>query len=221
LSKDYVPKNDQEYQAWLQNFYTVLVVNVAQVGLVQGDLDPLDLANGEFSDALGIYVTKKAAAQSASGDKNTKRDTTQEILRPLVRRINNHPGMDDELRGALGLNIPVSGRATNSVGPEVPDIYLEATPGEVRVHFGTMPANERLNGKPSWAKGCNVYRNKSGEAGFPMIAFETASPFIDTVDGDGTDYTYVVRYRGTKSSDLGAGSTPATIAARGMLALAA
>ena len=44
------------------------------------------------------------------------------------------------------------------------------------VHFGTNPDDERLNGKPAWALGANIYIKAHGEAEYRLLAFDTASP---------------------------------------------
>ncbi|MCL6629647.1 MAG: hypothetical protein K6U00_08625, partial [Armatimonadetes bacterium] len=94
-------------------------------------------------------------------------------------------------------------------------LFLETKPGQVIVHFGTDASNELHNGKPSWARGCNIYRKKAGESGFTMIAFDTASPYVDTITGSAVDVTYKVAYRGTKETDIGPMSPEQTIAAGG------
>ena len=124
MSRSYIPNNDQEFDAWLGNFLTVLHSHSQQVGLGASDLDDLDTVKDDFDAALTTYVTKRGAAQSAGAAKNTCRTTAESLLRPLVQRINHHPGMTDELRAALGLNLPGSGASTQGVGPEIPDIFL-------------------------------------------------------------------------------------------------
>jgi len=60
------------------------------------------------------------------------------------------------------------------VATEVPVMDLELRPGQVIIHFGTMPGNEQRNGKPSWALGCNIYRKMGTETAYSLIAFDTA-----------------------------------------------
>lgn len=219
MPKDYVPVNDDQLKTWLTNFVAILGVNAGTVGLVSADLTPIDTATGNFVAGLEAYQAKQNEMTAASLYKKTTRTDAIDILRPLVRRVNNHPGMTDQLRGLLGL--PPRGeslRSNMSTGPEVPGIFVETALGQVTVHFGTDPQNERINGKPAWARGCNIYRKKAGEDEYSLMAFDTASPYVDEIFGAGAEYTYAVRYRGTKSSDIGAQSAEVTIAARGMIA---
>lgn len=218
MSGNYYPANDEQLDSWMANFLTVLNAHLAQVGLVLTDIEDLQAADATFGTSLGVHVAKQADAQSATATKNANRAAMLDLLRPLVQRINHHPGMDDGLRAALGLKVPTGMRTISAAGEEVPDIYLESKPGRIIVHFGTDPSNEQYNGKPSWARGCNIYRKKTGEADYQFIVFETASPFIDTITGPASDYTYVVQYRGTKSTVVGGPSSPMSIASSGELA---
>ena len=215
---DYVPANDDQLKGWMTNFMVVLAANLVDLNLLPEDIAPLQEAQTSFGTALTVHQSKQAAARAATSDKNEMRIGMVSLLRTLVRDINNSKEMTPQIRSALGLPPRTTERAMLGAGEEIPDIYLDTRPGLVTVHFVTTPANEMTNGKPSWAKGCNVYRMKTGEAGFQMMAFCTASPFQDEVFGDASDYTYYVRYRGTKDSDLGSGSTQAKIAARGLAA---
>jgi hypothetical protein len=217
---DYVPSSDQDYAAWLYNLVTGLNDHLEDLGLDAADILPLQTEYTAFSGALTAYNDKKIALTAATNLKKDKRGLSEITLRPLVQRVQHAPGMTDELRGELGLPVR-SGRTTHSVGVEVPKIYLETEPGSVSVHFGTEPANEKINGKPLWAKGCLIYRKRADEENFQMVAWASTSPYLDTVEGQGADYTYYVRYRGTKATDIGQGSQQMTVAARGLEAMAA
>jgi hypothetical protein len=97
-------------------------------------------------------------------------------------------------------------------------VYLESAVGQVTVHWGPNPTNERINGKPLGVQGARIYRKKSGEDDFQIVGYARTSPFYDSVTGPGSDYTYYVRYQGTKATDLSPQSEEATVAARGALA---
>jgi hypothetical protein len=213
---DYVPKNDSEFVDWMENFVTVLNLNMAMVGLVAADVAPVDTANGLYSVAVTTQIQQQALAKSAVENKKTQRDALEDALRPLVRRIQNHPGMTNQLRGLLGITVMNDGgQQPAGAGIDVPSMFLETKPGQVIVHFGTDASNELHNGKPSWARGCVIWRKKTGESDFSMIAFDTASPYVDTVSGSAVDATYKVAYRGTDENDLGPMSTEQMIAAGG------
>ncbi|MBP6964997.1 MAG: hypothetical protein KBC96_11380 [Armatimonadetes bacterium] len=216
MPRNYFPNNDRELMDWLANFASVLDVNKAQVGLVADDVTPISDASDAFGIAYQSYQQQAGLASAASGLRNTKRAEAIEILRPLVRRVNNHPGMTDQLRRLLGLRTPDLAEAPEPITELLPILMLESWPGQVTVHWGPYPGNERINGKPSGVKGANIYRKKAGETAFQLVGFSGSSPYIDYIAGDGADYTYVARYRGTTEADLSKQSEANTVAARGM-----
>jgi len=216
--RDYVPRNDEALRDCMSNFLPVLPPHLAEFGMVAADLQTLqDLSNG-FSDDLTAYVQLAQETLAMSAQKKNSRKAMVAELRPIVQRINHHPAMTDAMRVSLGLK--PSNVSTNSFPIEelIPDIFLETTRGKVTVHWGPNPMNEGRNGKPEGVKGANIYRKAAGEDKFQLIAFSSSSPYYDYVTGPARDYTYIVRYRGTKETDLSNESTEETVAARGALA---
>lgn len=215
MPPDYLPANDAELGTWLANFVTVLNANLGTVGLAPTDAVPLITAQNLFNAALTDQIAKQEAAQAAVVVKKTRRGALEGVLRPLVRRIQNHPGMTDALRTQMGVTVPDRGGSRRGVGEEIPLLHLETRPGQVIVHFGPNPGNERQNGKPAWALGGNVYRKKAGEADFSLIAFDTASPYVDSVADGPVAVTYRVAYRGRRDGDEGAPSAEQSVTAVG------
>ena len=213
MPNDYIPTSDAEFLAWSTNFFTVLNANLATVGLTAADVTPHTTAQTAFATAVTDQVAKQAALDGSVATKKTRRSAYATPLRPLVKRIQAHPGMTDALRAQLGITVPTRTKRRRSPGPELPLLRLETRPGQVILHFGTEPGNEQRNGKPAWALGCNLYRKKAGEAEFSLIAFDTSSPYIDTVSGPATDVTYKAAYRGSRDTDEGGFSPEQTVAA--------
>ena len=212
---DYIPTSDAEFLAWSTNFFAVLNANLATVGLGAGDVIPLENAKSAYSASVSDAIAKLAVASAAIETKKTSRDDYQPPLRALVRRIQAHPGMTDALRAQLGITVPSQSRARRSPGPEIPGLTLETRPGQVILHFGTDPNNGQRNGKPAWAAGCNLYRKKPGDTEFVLIAFDTASPYVDTVTGPAVSVAYKAAYRGTRDTDEGGLCPEQTVAAGG------
>ncbi len=215
---DFVPTNDDEFRLWLENLSSKLTEYCEQLALPPDKVAELTARSQEFSAALADYRHQKTMLQGALNLKRTMKMDAIEALRPLVRLAVANPNMTPELRGELRLRMPKDGMSRPGVGSETPAIDVEVKPGCVYVHFGTHPQNEQRNGKPAWAKGCNIYRRKAGEPEFQLIAFETRSPYCDKITGPAAEYTYLVVYRGRRASDLGSQSAAVTVAARGAMA---
>ncbi len=218
MSKSCIPYADQEYNSWLQNFVTQLLANVATFGMVASDVDALADSQSNFDAAYTNHKAAQLASKAATAQKVNRRDESLELLRPIVRRIQNHPGMTDALRGILGLVPQTIGESALPIDTLKPNMLLKTGPGKVFVHWGISPQNERLNRKPEGVLVGVVYRKKAGEEDYQMVGFSTSSPYVDTIVGTAEDYVYVVRYRGTDPKDVSLQSEAAMIAARGELA---
>lgn len=212
---DFVPTNDSEFEDWLARLAARLVEYREQFQMTEEEVEALVGDSDAFSSALSDYQLQRNALKSALGRKDTAKKQAIERLRPLVRRASVHPTMTDGIRGAMGLRIPDRTHHRHTVGSDYPHIHLRAVEGAVFVHFGTDPNNELLNGKPDWAKGCNIYRRKTGESEFSLVAFETVSPYVDRISGPPAEYTYFVQYRGNRAFHLGQPSAPTSVAASG------
>lgn len=218
MPRTYFPNNDQAYDDWLQNFVSQLNSNLALFGMVAADIEPLVTKQGDFNTSLAALILARNAAQAATADKDTDRRDSEDLLRPIVRRINNHPAMTDGLRRALGLIPDNVVQSATPVTELTPLIFLESHLGSVTVHWGPNPENEGRNGKPAGVKSANIYRKRAGDETYQLLVNVTKSPYIDSITGEGSDYTYVVRYKGTEPDELSYQSVEATVAARGMQA---
>ena len=79
----YIPPNDADFLAWMNNFISVLNANLATFGLVAADLTPLTNARNDFQTKLGNFQTAEAAFRAASEAKKTSRNAAE----PLVYRF--------------------------------------------------------------------------------------------------------------------------------------
>jgi hypothetical protein len=211
---DYLPKNDAAFIGWTQRFITGLTAHQAALGITT-EIDTMDELENAFAGKVAEYGDRKTALKAALNGKKSSKASAADFIRPLVARLQLNEAMDDGIRGDLGIPVRGAHVSARGIGPEVPNIRVETEPGRVIVHFGTQPNNERLNKRPSWAHGCNIYRKVAGEEGFTLLAFQKTSPYTDVITGSAKDYTYYVAYRGNKAIEIGGQSVEATVAARG------
>lgn len=215
---DYLPSNDEQLGNWMTNFLTRLETDIAIFQMVPADIAILQAVATTFGTQVTEFRTAREAALARARDKQNTKAVMKLHLRPIVNRINNHPAMTDGMRSEYGLHPRNLAMETVPITQLQPVVLLRATLGQVDVHWGPNPANENRNGKPAGVMGANIYRRKTGEEEFAMVGFTTSSPYIDQHTGPATDWEYVVRYRGTKPSDLSAQSDFATVAVRGVQA---
>ncbi len=220
MGKTYYPPSDNDYDAWLANFVAMLTTNAGMVGLLPADLTPITTASADFTDKYAAALLQRSLAKSTTSAKVTSRTDSEDVLRPLVQRIQKHPGMTDALRSLLGLVPQYVQDMPLPITELTPKMYLESKIGQVTVHWGPNPSKENTNGKPAGVMAATIYRKKAGETDFQVIGLATRSPYYDEITGSGSDYTYYVRYRGAKQTDISAPSAEATVAARGLQAAA-
>lgn len=202
MANRYIPINDADFLAWMNNFLTALNANLATFGLVAADLTPLTNGRNDFQTKLGTFQNAQIALRTASEAKKDSRANAERLFRQMAQRINRHPNMTDALRAQLGLTVPRP-RTRRGVGPEIPGMRLEVDAGRVFIHFGTNPDDERLNGKPEWALGANIYIRAEGEPDYRLLAFDTASPYMWEYRGAPKRFYFRVAYRGTREQDIG------------------
>lgn len=212
-------RNYNELEKWLSKFVATLEPHLAEFQMTEDDLDGLKSLDTAFIAAVEDYREKERALSAASSTRKDLRRAVMQDSRPIIDRINHHPAMTNGLRSQLGL------RPTNlepDLGTPIwqlkPLVHLEAFLGRVAVHWGPNPGNERMNGKPDGVKSAIIYRKAADEEKYQVVGYATRSPYYDSISGPATDYTYVVRYRGTEQTDLSNESRACTVAARGELA---
>jgi hypothetical protein len=210
----YIPPNDAEFLAWMNNFISVLNANLATFGLVAADLTPLTNARNDFQTKLGNFQTAETAFRTVSEAKKTARNTAEPLFRQMAQRINRHLAMTNALRAQLGLTVPKP-RQRRGVGPEIPGVRLEVDAGRVVVHFGTNPDDETRNGKPDWAIGANIYIKAQDEADYRLLAFDTASRYVWEYRGAPKRFSFRVAYRGVRERDEGTLSPEETVSVGG------
>lgn len=214
-----MPGNFEELKVWMTNFLTVLEAHIEEFGMVAADLNIAKNFNTAFGATVTDYENKKTALAVSSSLRKDQRDGLVDLVRPIIDQINHHPAMTNDLRVQLGLKPRnLASEPITPIDQLTPLVVLESTLGKVTVHWGPNPGNERMNGRPPGVKGAVIYRRQAGIGDYQMVGFSNSSPFFDYVIGSAMDYTYIVRYRGSKDSELSDQSEPATVAARGDIA---
>ncbi len=182
MARDYLPRTDAEFDEWLRNFSA----NISVIGTA------LDLPAAKVTAAVNAYPAWQAlyvahqsaqdAAKSAAEDKDEGRDTAKDTVREVVGMAQKHKGLTDGQRETLRITVP-----DREPTPIPPDYVLNLAPpnlildwkqrGQVTVHFGVNPANEKLNAKPKDIAGARIsYRIESGPWNF--VADDTNSPYL-------------------------------------------
>ncbi|MFA5793536.1 MAG: hypothetical protein WC980_00500 [Candidatus Brocadiia bacterium] len=96
--------------------------------------------------------------------------------------LQKHPGLTDAQRAILGITVP-----DRNPTPASPEYVANLAPplllldwsgrGQVVVHFGVNPGNEKENSKPKDIAGAKIWFRRKGED-WQFLADDTNSPYI-------------------------------------------
>ena len=116
--KDFIPSKEGDIVPWTENFVQVATNNAAALGLATADISTLKTKNADYATKLNIAIAKQAESKAAVEAKNIQKDAVIDTIRILARQVQAKPGVPDNLKSQLGLNIPDSNPA--SLNPSQP-----------------------------------------------------------------------------------------------------
>jgi len=204
----YIPTTEAERILWLGNFGTWVVANGTGHGLTNQEVTALTAAIAAADAAVTDNVTAQDAAKASTAHKNDLLGAALAMARDLAQRIQLDPNTTDEDRGNAGLTIRDLEPTTSMEDP----VHTTASPlvaldfGErqqIGVHWGPNPQDERNNGRPECALGCEIQYHRGGipeqESGWVVLVTDSASPYIHFLEEEEPiKYAYRARYLSKK-----------------------
>ncbi|MFH0888913.1 MAG: hypothetical protein V1871_06875 [Planctomycetota bacterium] len=192
MRRDYIPESDAEFNEWLAGFTAYIAAHYAELGLSATDKDNIVAANNDWKRDFSAHITAKNAARGAKGGKNNTRKMAESLARNLAQRSTVYPGTTNAHRASMGITVPDTN--PTQTAPEYvasldpPLLLLDwSGRGQVVIHFGVNPGNEKENAKPMDIAGVKIwYRIKTGlpaeasaQAGsWTFVADDTNSPYV-------------------------------------------
>ncbi|MFH1227855.1 MAG: hypothetical protein V1701_08120 [Planctomycetota bacterium] len=179
--RHYIPQMDAEFDEWLRNFSDKISAIATPLGVTPALITAVTDAYDDWLVTYVAHQNAQDAAISAAQTKDESRALAKEAVRPVVGMLQKNPGLTDADRGALRITIP----DTNPT-PTDPEYVTHLSPpliildtsehGQITVHFGVNPSNEKRNAKPTNIKGAKIYyRVESGP--WTYLADDTNSPY--------------------------------------------
>lgn len=182
MGRDYIPFRDAEFDGWLARFAAYIEAHYAELGLSATDKDSLVAANSSWRTDFRAHIAAKNAARGAKSTKDQTRDTAESLARNLAQRSTVFPGITNAHRASMGITVP----DTNPT-PTSPDYIETLEPpmlsldwsqrGQVAVHFGVNPGNEKWNAKPENVAGATIWVRQDGGV-WQFVASDSNSPYI-------------------------------------------
>lgn len=185
MGRDYIPFRDAEFDGWLARFADYIEAHYAELGLSAADKDSLVAANNSWRTDYRAHIAAKNAARGAKSRKDHTRDTAESLARNLAQRSTVFPGTTNAHRASMGITVPDTKPTPTSLDYietlEPPMLSLDwSQRGQVAVHFGVNPGNEKWNAKPADIAGAKIwFRIDTGP--WQFLADDTNSPYIHTL----------------------------------------
>ncbi len=185
---DYIPAPDAEFNAWQTNFVSYAAAHLAELGLTQTDIDPIEDAQSEWETAYPAHVTAVASAQSARAEKDAARAGYVSLVRSLVKRLQASPQVNDAERAALGITIPDSNPTPDGPPTSAPISNIECS-GRLRHKINFADENTPTRkAKPAGVLGAEIWCKVGAPAPTDpseliFLGLCTRTPFVANFDG--------------------------------------
>ncbi len=181
----YMPRSDAEFDEWFHRFASAIHSIATQVNLPPNFVAQVDSVHLMWGAAYMQHQEAQNTAQAATETKNEIRVDAQEIVRTVVNLLQALPDLTDAQRELLG--ITVRDTTPTSVSPEYvmelepPLLKLDLRSGQVTIHFGVNPGNEKENAKPKNIGGVKIWYRVGG-AEWEWLGYDTNSPYMHNID---------------------------------------
>lgn len=205
MAQDYIPGGDAAFDVWQANFLTYAAAHLADLGLVAGDLTDATVDQTAWNAALAAHVAAAAAAHAARSTKDSVRADLESDIRPLVRRIQANPGVDNAHRAALDITVADS-QPTPAPPPATRPVCRVDSGQRLRhvVHFADEATPTR-RAKPAGVRGAEVWV-KIGPtppvdpSELTFLGLDTRTPYLAEFEGEdgGKLAHYMLRWQNTR-----------------------
>jgi len=204
MAHNYIPRKDEEFQAWAQSFDDYTTAHLAELGLLLADVSPVQSARADFDAKMTAHVAAKQAAKAARQAKVDSRSAFEAVIRTLVRKLQILPSVDDSEREAMGITVrdttltrPTGGIDTRPVGVVDTSQRLRHV---VRFNDETTPTRRA---KPAGVMGCEIWVKVAAQNEPPsdpgelrFVGLDTATPYMVEYGGEdgGKTAHYMLRW---------------------------
>lgn len=204
MSTDYIPSSDADFSSWLQNFISYANANLPTVGLAAADVTPLQDAVTNWDTAYANHLTSQASAQGARQKKDDTRKQVEDVLRPLVQRVQATPTVKDSDRQSLRLNLRSTTRTAAAAPTTRPVATIDTSQRLQHTISFVDETTPTSRAKPPGVSGCEIWV-KIGTAPvdpseLTYLATDTRTPYTAVFDGaDGGKIAhYMLRWVNTR-----------------------
>ena len=185
MAKDYIPQADTKFDEWFHKFCANLPGVAQAVGLSQNFVTDVLGTHLRWNTNYPAHLQAQTTAEVATEVKNSNRVSAQEKIRAAVGMLQANPQLLDSQRELLSITVrdtiptPVSPEYVMELEP--PLLKLDLRTGQVTIHFGVNPADEKKNAKPENIAGVKIWY-RVGEGQWQWVGDDTNSPYMHNID---------------------------------------
>jgi hypothetical protein len=115
---DWIVKPDVAARGQVGGIAAAITAAPGNFGLMAADAEALNASLAAFADALDASIAAQAAARVAVANKNAARAALENLLRPMIQRVQLDPVVTDEVRASAG--IPIRDTVRTVAAPVAP-----------------------------------------------------------------------------------------------------
>jgi len=204
MSGDYIPRKDEEFQAWAQNLDDYTTANLGALGLVPSDVLAVSAARDDFDAKMTAHISAKQAARAARQAKADSRKAYEAAIRTLVRKLQILPAVSDAEREAMGITVRDTTLTRPSGSIDTRPVGAVDTSQRLRhvIRFNDEATPTR-RAKPAGVMGCEIWvkvaaQNEppSGPSELSFVGLDTATPYMVEYAGEdgGKTAHYMLRW---------------------------
>lgn len=162
----YIPRPDDQFLNWHDQFKGAATSIGMTLGIAGPDLTALGNDNTTIHTKVAALTTATNAAQQATADKKTARQTVELNARNLAKRVKLHKNYTEALGEQLGI---IGAEDTTTLDGVAPKIKVKSQPNAVaELQFGKDKSD-----------GVNIYSQRGTETAWVFLARDTYSPYVD------------------------------------------
>jgi hypothetical protein len=187
---DFLPSNDLEFNNWLTQFSHYVEDHAAELGLTEAEIEGLLAGKPLWEESLDAHGDAQRVALGCRQTKDNRRKDMEAVIRPLSARIQSYSGTTDAARKSMGLTLRGKGVSDDSpdVLADLPVPIIDSSNRQVHtIRVRNKVGKEVRNARPSWTRGCEVWRNV-GDAPSDV----SDAQYVDTI----TRGRYQIEYSG-------------------------
>lgn len=187
MTGNYYPAKDSEFAIWLGNFVTNAQANLAVLGLVAADIDPIKALSTTLNAMLNDVENKKAALAAAVESKDATKDSVLQKVRIVVNKIQANPSVPSSTKALLGINTGDGGSTPQqAISPS--DLVAEL------LGDGSVELDWSRNGNGRSVQFAIEYNAKEGDE-WQLLDVVSKTSYIHKGVKLGSSYRYRVKTR--------------------------